>query len=328
VRKHWVFIDCSAWNYQWLELDSIVRQFLNNESHHPAFLWLSALMPINPTIDPETLQQLVGNRRIVVETAHRHNYPHLAGMQAIGPTAQDLAYRERAFALAHAEYARRQSWAEHGLEHTLLLSAGFIPVLGELADLVVLFHPESSPVERGLAIASLGLNLLTLGWAVNYGASAQFVRRQLIPCPAPRGLARTSDWTTSRGVIRISDAHSGPSWRPYVHSHESVHRFFTPGAGIPSTQLSKVTRARQILRLRGYQNSSVLRYVEEAIAESYALYRRTGNLSKAIGIGSRFPITRGYVTLPGLLLEGGIGGTIYVGLLYGAYEFGEYLFDE
>jgi len=58
------------------------------------------------------------------------------------------------------------------------------------------------------------------------------------------------------------------------------------------------------------------------------LYRRTGNLSKAIGIGSRFPITRGYVTVPGLLLEGGIGGTICVGLLYGAYEFGEYLFDE
>ena len=142
------------------------------------------------------------------------------------------------------------------------------------------------------------------------------------------GLARTSDWTTSRGVIRISDAHSGSSWRPYVHNHESVHRFFTPGAGVPSTQLSKIARARQILRLRGYQNSSILRYTEEAIAESYALYRRTGNLSKAIGIGSRFPITRGYVTVPGLLLEGGIGGTICVGLLYGAYEFGEYLFDE
>lgn len=98
--------------------------------------------------------------------------------------------------------------------------------------------------------------------------------------------------------------------------------------GVPSTQLSKVTRARQIVGLRGYQNSSILRYAEEAIAESYAQYRRTAKLFKAISIGSHFPIARGYVRVRGLLLEGGIGGTIYVGLLYGAYEFGEYLFDE
>ncbi|MEM9828735.1 MAG: RHS repeat-associated core domain-containing protein, partial [Planctomycetota bacterium] len=170
-----------------------------------------------------------------------------------------------------------------------------------------------------------------VGTGVNptrFATSMDDALRRLRRIRAPKRLARTSDWTTSRGVIRISDLHSGPSWRPYVHNHESVHRFFTPGAGVPSTRLSKMSRARQILRLQGYQHSSILRYSEEAIAESYALLCRTGNLSKAIGIGRRFPISRGYVTVPGLLLEGGIGGTIYIGLLYGAYELGEHLFDE
>lgn len=60
-----------------------------------------------------------------------------------------------------------------------------------------------------------------------------------------------------------------------------------------------------------YLRSSVLRYLEEALAESYAQLRVRGLSGVVVGV--RFPIANGYVTVSGLAGEGIAIGNIIVG---------------
>ena len=87
--------------------------------------------------------------------------------------------------------------------------------------------------------------------------------------------------------------------------HESVHAFFSPKGSGP------VAIFRQNLGQWGYNNSQLLRFVEEAAAETYS----SGSLSK----GLMHPLVNPYgITPGGLLLEGaavgsGIFGAGYLG---------------
>jgi RHS repeat-associated protein len=87
--------------------------------------------------------------------------------------------------------------------------------------------------------------------------------------------------------------------------HESVHAFFSPRGSGP------VTNFRQRLGQWGYDNSQLLRFTEEAIAETHG----SGSLLQ----GLRHPLVNGYgINAGGLLLEGGavgvgIGGAVYFG---------------
>gem|GEM_PF-6661645 len=56
-------------------------------------------------------------------------------------------------------------------------ASGFIPVVGELQDLYTLFDPNSTLLDQGLSIASLGLNAITLGAAPNFGNKAKILRQ-------------------------------------------------------------------------------------------------------------------------------------------------------
>ena len=49
---------------------------------------------------------------------------------------------------------------------------GFIPGVGEAVDVWTLFSPSSTNFERGMAAASLTLNVFTLGFAPNFGGAA------------------------------------------------------------------------------------------------------------------------------------------------------------
>jgi hypothetical protein len=86
--------------------------------------------------------------------------------------------------------------------------------------------------------------------------------------------------------------------------HEWVHRILSPRMG-PLHPL----RAR--LRASGYWRSALLRYLEEAMAESYGQLRAYGfgNILKGVS----FPISGGYVTLSELGAEGMAIGNILVG---------------
>jgi len=91
--------------------------------------------------------------------------------------------------------------------------------------------------------------------------------------------------------------------------HESVHAFFSPKGTRP------IARFRQALGQWGYDNSQLLRYTEEAIAET----RGSGSLIQ----GLRHPLVNGYgITLGGLAIEGTIYGGSLLGLGHLGYRLG------
>ena len=68
---------------------------------------------------------------------------------------------------------------------------------------------------------------------------------------------------------------------------------------------------RAELRMSAYKNSSLLRYLEEALAEGYAQLRIHGLAQAAQAL--RFPLQGGYVTISQLADEGMAIGTITLG---------------
>jgi len=97
----------------------------------------------------------------------------------------------------------------------------------------------------------------------------------------------------------------------FALSHESVHSYLSVrGSG-------RIGDFRRALGMWGYNESAVLRYTEEAMAQGYA----TNSLLKAL----KFPIAKGYVTGTRLAIEGIGLGVGYGGSLYGSYRLGHYL---
>ena len=87
--------------------------------------------------------------------------------------------------------------------------------------------------------------------------------------------------------------------------HESVHAFLSPSGSGP------VATLRQNIGQWGYDNSQLLRFTEEAIAETYS----SGSLLQ----GLRHPLVNDYnITAGGLLRESGAAGAG----LFGAGYFG------
>lgn len=86
--------------------------------------------------------------------------------------------------------------------------------------------------------------------------------------------------------------------------HEWVHSVLSPRIG-PLRAL----RAR--LNMSAYLRSALLKYLEEAMAESYAQLRVYG--LQQILVGIRFPLAGGYVTVSQLATEGVAIGNIVIG---------------
>lgn len=76
--------------------------------------------------------------------------------------------------------------------------------------------------------------------------------------------------------------------------HEQVHQFLTP-------KLYPLRSIRVQLSLEGYNRSYLLRYLEEALAETYSQLRTRG--LPGLPEGVRFPVANGYVTLAKLGTE-------------------------
>jgi hypothetical protein len=113
--------------------------------------------------------------------------------------------------------------------------------------------------------------------------------------------------TTWEGDITYSTAGTDVD-RALVLYHEQVHQFLTP-------KLQAFRGYRIDLRATGYAKSQLLRYLEEALAESYAQLRVNG--VKGLPAGMRFPIDNAHyqVTISGILREGAIVGGIYLGAI-------------
>lgn len=110
--------------------------------------------------------------------------------------------------------------------------------------------------------------------------------------------------TDALGNITIQNGLTGKVFQETL-DHEFVHRILSPADG-------SFADLRAQIRMAGYQNSELLRFTEEAIAETYA----TGNLSQGI----LHPLENGYdITVKGLATEASVlGGVAANGAVFGA----------
>lgn len=75
------------------------------------------------------------------------------------------------------------------------------------------------------------------------------------------------------------------------------------------------------MRVAAYKHSELVRYLEEALAESYAQLKVNGISGLPTGI--QFPIANGYVRLERVLKEAAIGTVAVGGVTYGVYLIAE-----
>lgn len=98
--------------------------------------------------------------------------------------------------------------------------------------------------------------------------------------------------------------------------HESIHQFLSPKFYLLREPLI-------FLKQSGYNKSYILRYIEEAFAETVALMRKNGLSSKSIVDGLRFPLNNNYelsIALLRLEAAGVLLGPITVsGMVYNVY---------
>jgi hypothetical protein len=107
------------------------------------------------------------------------------------------------------------------------------------------------------------------------------------------------------GNITIQNGLTGKALEETVR-HEGVHRFFSPKSG-------PLLEMRANIGIWGYTNSHLIRYTEEALAETIG----TGSIRK----GLVYPLKGGYDLLPARIIAEGGGYMVLVGgSLYAAYE--------
>jgi hypothetical protein len=109
--------------------------------------------------------------------------------------------------------------------------------------------------------------------------------------------------TTAFGDVRYSTAGSATE-QQLARLHELLHSFLSP-----RLLVFRTFRAR--LAMSAYARSAILKYLEEALAESFAQIRVNG-LSHLL-TALRFPVVSGYVTLQQLACEGAEIGKIVFG---------------
>jgi hypothetical protein len=109
---------------------------------------------------------------------------------------------------------------------------------------------------------------------------------RLAPIPSPPGTKIRGE-TDAFGNITIDVNQSAAQIRETLF-HERVHQFLTP-------KLYFLREVRIKLMLEGYNRSYLLRYLEEAMAQTYALIRTKGLAGTLEGI--KFPVVNGYVTV-------------------------------
>lgn len=116
--------------------------------------------------------------------------------------------------------------------------------------------------------------------------------------------------TTAYGDIVVSSRGSATEQALVVY-HELVHSFLSP-------KLTPLRHFRARLAMSAYQRSAIMRYLEEALAETYAQLRVHGITAMPTGI--KFPVATGemqiiYVSGAQLAAEGAAIGTIVLGTM-------------
>lgn len=117
--------------------------------------------------------------------------------------------------------------------------------------------------------------------------------------------AATQGETTAFGEI-IYRATRGIKAQMRALDHELVHRFFSP-------RIRPLRTFRARLNMSAYARSALIRYTEEAMAQTYSLLKNNGVNMANVVEGLKFPIRNGYVTLEQMTCVGAEIGIIWVG---------------
>ena len=122
----------------------------------------------------------------------------------------------------------------------------------------------------------------------------------------PSGYGATSMY----GEIEISSAGSATD-KAVVLYHELMHSFLSP-------KIAPLRQFRAELKWSAYKRSALMRYLEEALAETYAQLRVNG--ITALPTGIKFPVATGqmeiiYVSAAQLATEGAAVGSIVIGTM-------------
>jgi hypothetical protein len=125
------------------------------------------------------------------------------------------------------------------------------------------------------------------------------------------GMPAGTGATDAYGNIKVSP-HGTPKEQKLALRHEQVHSALSP-------KLLLLRDFRAKVAMSAYNKSQLMRYLEEALAETIAQLRVNGVNVKSVLEGIQFPIRNGYVTLGGVAREAGyvflgtlaLGGTVY-----------------
>jgi hypothetical protein len=135
------------------------------------------------------------------------------------------------------------------------------------------------------------------------GAGAIYKPTIRRPLTLPGGALGETDWYGNISVTRLQSLEE----QKLTLYHEWVHSILSP-------RLRYLQQLRAGIRASGYWRSALLRYLEEAMAESYAQLRVRGIAH--VWKGVTFPVGApglGYVTLSELAAEGRAVGNILLG---------------
>ena len=168
--------------------------------------------------------------------------------------------------------------------------------------MAILLHRDLKTVRAQLKTFKLQRpNLPTVPHPPNPEPGASFYKPKITRTMAlPSNVYGSTEWW---GDIAVSRSASLESQRIALF-HEWVHSVLSP----------KFVRFRMIrmrLAKAGYFRIAFLKYLEEALAQSYGLLKAKGLGAAFAGIA--FPVKNGYVTISALLNEGAYVGTVIVG---------------
>jgi len=214
----------------------------------------------------------------------------VVGAAFLGMAAWDAARELMAFGTT-AVNARTSPDLDRAAGHF----ARAVSIIGINTVMAILFHRSAKAVRaRGPVRVEPGL--------IEVGPPPPKGKVKIVSDPtAPPGSGATSAY----GDIEVSSQGS-PTDRALVLYHEQVHSFLSPKLGF-----LREFRAR--LGTSAYQRSAFMKYLEEALAETYAQLRVNG--FSALPTGIRFPVKNGYVTISQLYTEGAAVGTIVIGTM-------------
>lgn len=217
----------------------------------------------------------------------------------------DIHQDIREIGVEEAERALKHAWIGFGLN--ILLSVGLVAL------------------RKRLVYKEKGGRILTASKTTKLTKMDKIAKRRLFEkttITPDSTLPPGEGWIDSFGNITYSTLGTQTE-QNLVRYHETVHSFLSP-----KLRILRNFRARLRSRLYGKplfelgpgeakKGSSLLRYLEEALAETYAQLRLRG--LRGLPEGIKFPIANGYVEVSSVMLEGAVGTIVVGGTTYGIY---------